>query len=120
MIRRRIDRLPVIEKVRKGPPTLKGILTSNHVLEYMLPLLQKNTRHNRGLNSRWAGNCSSLCSSTGNTRWYKLELINCLYLPHIFLVRKRTCLVWYSIETGGGKRRMMLLISHGLLRLFSN
>ena len=120
MIRRRIDRLPVIEKVRKGPPTLKGILTSNHVLEYMLPLLQKNTCHNRGLNSRWAGNCSSLCSSTGNTRWYKLELINCLYLPHIFLVRKRTCLVWYSIETGGGKRRMMLLISHGLLRLFSN
>jgi hypothetical protein len=37
MIRRRIDHLPVIEKERKGPPTLKGILTSNHVLECMLP-----------------------------------------------------------------------------------
>jgi hypothetical protein len=41
MIRRRIDHLPVIEKERKGPLTLKGILTSNHVLEYMLPSLQK-------------------------------------------------------------------------------
>ena len=37
MIRRRIDHLPVVEKERKGPPTLKGILTSNHVLECMLP-----------------------------------------------------------------------------------
>jgi CBS domain-containing protein len=33
MIRHRIDHLPVVEKERKGAPTLKGILTSNHVLE---------------------------------------------------------------------------------------
>jgi len=37
MIRHRIDHLPVVEKERKGAPTLKGILTSNHVLECMLP-----------------------------------------------------------------------------------
>src|SRR5947208_73632 len=37
MIRHRIDHLPVVEKERKGAPTLKRILTSNHVLECMLP-----------------------------------------------------------------------------------
>jgi CBS domain-containing protein len=38
MIRRRIDHLPVVEAQQKGPVTLKGILTSKHVVEAMLPL----------------------------------------------------------------------------------
>lgn len=37
MIRHRIDHLPVVEKQKRGPVALKGMLTSSHILGAMIP-----------------------------------------------------------------------------------
>ena len=37
MIRHRIDHLPVVEKQKRGPVALKGMLTSSHILRAMIP-----------------------------------------------------------------------------------
>jgi CBS domain-containing protein len=37
MIRHRIDHLPVVEKQKRGPVALKGMLTSSHILGIMIP-----------------------------------------------------------------------------------
>ena len=51
MIRHRIDHLPVVEKQKRGPVTLKGMLTSSHILGIMIPS-ERIGRKSIGIESR--------------------------------------------------------------------